>query len=284
MTIELTAEAKLENMIRERVEALKTQYACWRDPEQLCEAMGIRIEYGRIGPNSEGAAFANAIRVDPTAGVPARRTFTTYHEIVHHVVRDHDELYSIISDQYQADAAFRAIQERLCNVGAAEFLLPRADVQAAYKERGFSVDLISLLSRPGVVSRVAAAAQLAFCAPHACIGVVCRRMDTPMPAGGLAADVAPGPTVHTVIDVAFSSPTMKYSCASGTVVPGDHFLSQLFRENEGVRLVAEAPFPFRSGTRWPVDCEAVRLGGQVFGFFHQDTPPTSMRNQLSLPW
>ncbi|HKW22802.1 MAG TPA: ImmA/IrrE family metallo-endopeptidase, partial [Ktedonobacterales bacterium] len=147
MRIELTAEAKLEGMIRERVATLKAQYDCWRDPEQLCKAMGIRVEYGRIGMGREGAAFADAIQVDPNAGVLARRRFTFYHEIVHHVVRNHDELYSIISDQYQADGAFRAIQERLCNVGAAEFLLPRADVQAAYREHGFSVGLISLLSQ-----------------------------------------------------------------------------------------------------------------------------------------
>lgn len=280
----LVAEAKLEDMIRERVAALKAQYDCWGDPGQLCNAIGIRVEYGRIGLGSEGAAFANAIRVDPTAGVPARRTFTFYHEIIHHVVRDHDELYSIINDQYTTDAAFRAIQERLCNVGAAEFLLPRAAMQAAFREHGFSVDLISLLCQPGAVSRVAVAAQLAFCAPHACIGVVCRRIDTPVPAGDLAFDVVPSPTARTVVDVAFSSSTMKYSCAIGTVVPSDHVLSQMFDENEGIRVVTKAPFPFRSGMRWSVDCEAVRLGGQVFGFFHQDAPPTSVRDQLSLPW
>jgi len=284
VTIELTAEAKLEDMVRERVAALKEQHNCWRDPEQLCKAMGIRVEYGSIGLGREGAAFADAIKIDPTAGVPARRNFTFYHEIVHRVVRDHDELYSIINDQYVTDTAFGTIKERLCNVGAAEFLLPRAAVQAAYREHGFSVDLIGLLSQAGVVSRVAACAQLAFCAPHACIGVVCRRIHSPTPAGGLAFDVAPTPTDHTVIDVAFSSRTMKYSCASGTIISSDHVLSRMFREDEGVRLAVKAPMPFKSGTRWSVECEALRLGGQVFGVFHQDAPPTSTRNQLSLPW
>lgn len=116
------------------------------------------------------------------------------------------------------------------------------------------------------------------------MGVVYRRERTLLPIGGLVSDVATSSTTQTVISVAFSSPTMKYSCANGTVVSSDHFLTQMFRENDGVRLVVKAPFPFRSGTRWSVHCEAVRLGGQVFGFFHQDTPPTSMRNQLSLPW
>lgn len=280
----LTAEAKLEEMVRERVAALKEQHACWRDPEALCKALDIHVEYGSIGLGREGAAFADAIKLDPTAGVPARRTFTFYHEIVHHLLRRHDELYSIISDQYETDDSFRTIQELLCNVGAAEFLLPRAVVQAAYREHGFSVDLITRLSQRGVVSRVAASAQLAFCAPHACIGVVCWRESTPLPVGDLVADVAMSTAAHTVISVAFSSNTMKYSCASGTVVSGDHFLSQMFREDEDVRRVAKAPIPFRSGQRWSVDCEGIRLGEQVFAFFHQGAAPTSERNQLRLPW
>ncbi len=284
MKIGLMAEARLEDMIRERVAALKEQYTCWRDPEALCNAMDIHVEYGSIGLGREGVAFADAIKVDPTAGVPARRTFTFYHEIVHHVVRDHDELYSIISDQYATDAAFRAIQERLCNVGAAEFLLPRVTVQAAYREYGFSVDLITRLSQPDVVSRVAACAQLAFTAPHACIGVVCRRERTTLPVGDLVADVAMSSATHTVISVAFSSNPMKYSCASGTGISGDHFLSHMFREDEDVRRVAKAPIPFRSGQRWSVDCEGIRLGEQVFAFFHQGAAPTSERNQLRLPW
>lgn len=279
----LNAEAKLEEMIRERVAAVKEQYTCWRDPEALCKALDIHVEYGSIGLGREGAAFADAIKLDPTAGVPARRTFTFYHEIVHHLLRRHDELYSIISDQYETDDSFRAIQERLCNVGAAEFLLPRAVVQAAYREHGFSVDLIAPLSQPGVVSRVAACAQLALCAPHACIGIVCRREHVSLPVGDLIADVAPSPSNHSIITVAFSSNTMKYKCASGTVIAGDHLLSQMFHEDEGRRLESKEPIPFRSGRRWPVRCEAMRLAEQVFAFFHQYDPPTGELNQPSLP-
>lgn len=284
MKIGLVAEHKLEAMIRERVATLKEQYAYWRDPEQLCKELGIQVEYGSVGLGREGAAFADAIKLDPTAGVAARRNFTFYHEIVHHILRNYEELYSIINDQYQTDELFRTIKERLCNVGAAEFLLPRGVVTAAYEEHGFSVALIDLLSQPEVISRVAACAQLAFCAPHACIGVACRRIQVTEPSGGLAQDVPPARGDRTVIDVAFSSSSMRYNCASGTFIARDHFLSAMFAMPHGERVSQRAAIPFKSGRQWSVECEAVRLGTQVFAFFHKDAPPTSVRDQLRLPW
>jgi hypothetical protein len=67
----------------ESVAALKERYSCWRDPEQLCKELGIRVEYGGIGFGRKGATFTDAIKLVPTAGVPDRRTFTFYHEIIH---------------------------------------------------------------------------------------------------------------------------------------------------------------------------------------------------------
>src|SRR5947209_385922 len=103
MKMNLTPETQLEAMILERVTAIKTQYPCWPEPEMLCKDLGIRVVYGNIGLECEGAAFADAIQLDPTAGVPARRRFTFYHEIVHHLLRNHSELFSIINDQYESD-------------------------------------------------------------------------------------------------------------------------------------------------------------------------------------
>jgi hypothetical protein len=138
-------------------------------------------------------------------------------------------------------------------------------VPAAYREHGFSVELISLLSQPGVVSRVAACAQMVLCAPNACIGLVFRQINTPIHSGDLPLDIAL-PPARAIIDVAFSSCTMKYSCATGTIFSSGHFLAQVFCENQGVWLVAKASIPFRSGKRWAIDYEAIWLSKQVFGF------------------
>jgi hypothetical protein len=257
-------------------EVSKVQYPCWPESEQLCEQLGIRVQYGTIGLGREGAAFADAILLDPAAGVPARRRFTFYHEIVHHLLREHTvELYSIISDQYESDELLTSISERLCNIGAAEFLLPRETVRSLYQEEGFSVALIAVLSHPESVSRVAACAQLTFCAPHSCIAVVCRQHRP-----------TSTPPAHECIkiDAAFRSSKMKYPCAVGTEIASNHFLAQAFHTAPGGRIQGIAPIPFKSGHRWEVACEALRLGSQVFAFFHVDEPPTSERDQLRLPF
>lgn len=283
----LVPEAQLEAMICEQVAAIKIAYPCWSDPEMLCQKLGIRVVYERLGFGREGAAFADAIQLDPTAKVPARRRFTFYHEIVHRILREHaPKLFSIINDQYEADKLFTDISERLCNVGAAEFLLPRDTVRSLYLEEGFSVALIEVLSQPGMVSRVAACAQLTFCAPHSCIAVVCRK-NTPSPS--LQTRLQDLPATNTAceivkIDVAFRSNKMEASCASGTVISSSHFLAQMFEAVHGECIRGKAPIPFRSGRIWEVECEAVRLGGQVFAFFHKDTPPTSIHDQLRLPF
>src|SRR6266702_1482028 len=149
MKTNLIPEAQLEEMICSQVAAMKTQDPCWPEPEFLCEQLGSRVQYGSVGLGREGAAFAEAILLDPTAEVPARRRFTFYHEIVNHLLRDDAvELYSIISDQYESDELLNSLSERLCNVGAAEFLLPRETVRSLYQEEGFSVALIEVLSLP----------------------------------------------------------------------------------------------------------------------------------------
>lgn len=284
--MDMISEINLEEMVRSQVAAIKSRYPCWPDPEMLCKELGIRIEYGKVGLGREGAAFANAVLLDPTAGVPARRQFTFYHEIVHHLLREHAiELYSIINDQYESDELFTKISERLCNVGAAEFLLPRDRVRSLYNEKGFSVMLIEILSSPGVVSRVAACAQLAFCAPHSCIGVVCRKNVESSISSQLLQDFSMSiPREVVKIDVAFPSRKMKYSCASGTEVPLDHFLVHMFDVATGKRMQSRASIPFKSGKIWEVNCEAVRFGEQVFAFFHVEAPPTSACNQLCLPF
>ena len=294
----LVAEAWLEEMMRAQVAATKRAYAEWDDPHRLSQRLGLSVHETSIGLGREGAAWAQAIYLDPAAGVPARRQFTFYHEICHHLLRRDDELFSILHDQYETDTLLQTISERLCNVGAAEFLLPQATVRAATLEHGFSIALIEALSQPGRVSRVAACAQLTFCAPHHCIAVVCH-------AGGLTAtasrlplaDAAPPllPMTHPFgqanvraqrervqIVCAFRSPQTKYACAAGTMLPPDHLLTSMIHKPHGEPVKAMAPIPFRRQTQWEVACEAVRLGAQVFAFFHLDDPSPPTPGQMRL--
>jgi hypothetical protein len=81
---------------------------------------------------------------------------------------------------------------------------------------------------------------------------------------------------------AFRSPQTKYACAAGTMLPPDHLLTNMIHKPHSEPVKAMAPIPFRRQTKWTVACEAVRLGAQIFAFFHLDEPPTPARGQLRL--
>lgn len=116
-------EKDIELMLLKQVEGVKREHACWRDPERLSRVLGIRLVVSGLGSRAEGAALTNVIAINPAAGVLSRRRFTLYHEITHQLVKRNDKLYSILHDQYRDDVSFDRMCERLCNIGAAEFLV-----------------------------------------------------------------------------------------------------------------------------------------------------------------
>src|SRR5690242_15973494 len=121
----LTSESELESMVLQQIRGIKRQYSEWTDPYMLAKAFGFSIASRDLGEGREGAALAATIVLDPGMQVKARRRFTLYHEIVHLLIKQNDELYSILHDQYPSDVDFNRIIERLCNAGAAEFVIPR---------------------------------------------------------------------------------------------------------------------------------------------------------------
>ena len=66
-----------------------------------------------------------------------------FHEITHHLLEENEDLICEL-DEYtygQEDRHHPQI-EYLCNVGAAEFLMPSKEFVTLYEERGFNVQLI----------------------------------------------------------------------------------------------------------------------------------------------
>jgi len=277
----LTSESELESMVMSQVREIKRQYNEWANPHALTEALEFSIVMGNLGTGREGAALADTIVLDPSTGVKARRRFTLYHEIVHLLIKQNGELYSILHDQYRSDKDFNRIIERLCNVGAAEFVIPRDAVHAAIEAQGFSISLIRDLSSIGEVSPTAVSVQLALCAKHECIVVVCRMasrsgVDEPV----LLGEMMPGMVLQ--VSTSVSSSRTKYRVAFGSLISKGHLFYEAYEAKDGEIVKGEAPVPLRSGHKWIVECEAMRIGGQVFGVFHLEPAPVKNRYQLPL--
>ena len=276
----LTRESELESMVLSQIRDIKRQYNEWANPHALADALEFSIVTGNLGTGREGAALADTIVLDPSTGVKARRRFTLYHEIVHLLIKQNDELYSILHDQYSSDRDFNRIIERLCNAGAAEFVIPREAVRAAIEERGFSISLVRDLSSVGEVSPTAVAVQLALCAKHECIVIVCGMASRPEVDEPVFGKVKSGMVMQ--VSASVSSPRTKYRVARGNLISKGHLFYEAYEAKDGEIVRGEAPVPLRSGHKWIVECEAMRIGGQVFGVFHLEPAPVKNRYQLPL--
>lgn len=268
-------------MVLRQIRSIKRQYSEWADPHALAKALGFSIISRDLGEGREGAALAITIVLNPGMQVKARQRFTLYHEIVHLLIKRNDELYSILHDQYPSDTDFNRIIERLCNAGAAEFVIPREVILAAIEEKGFSISLVRDLSNIGEISPAAVSVQLALCAKHKCIVTACRVASHAKADEALFSDeLRLGMSLQ--VSMAVSSPRTKYRVARGSRIPRGHLFFTAYEEKDREVVIGEALVPLRSGRQWIVECEAMRIGGQVFGIFHLEPAPVKSRHQLPL--
>jgi Zn-dependent peptidase ImmA (M78 family) len=208
-----------------------------------------------------------------------RRLFTLYHELVHYLLREDEDLYSYLHDAYVESETFDKTIELLCNIGAAEFVIPRERVRELIDASEFSLNLVPTLCEQKSVSGPAALIQLIQCAAHRCYGVVCEVGISPL-------QIYPNQTAlfHTnpesslFIRYAIWSPTTKYSLARWTVIPRGHILAKATDDRAFVLGIDR--IPFRSGKEWRVPCEALFFRNSVYGLFNV-TPPSS-HQQLRL--
>lgn len=279
-------ETTLVGMLFEQIAAVKCDHPEWGHPYRLARSLGIRLAFAGLGTEREGAALDDVIVVNPTTSGAARHRFTVYHEIVHHLVRRNDELLSLLSDQYRTDEDFDRICERLSNIGAAEFLVPRAVVQDTVQASGFSLVSVLALARSTDASFTAICVQLVSHAAHRCLTTVCT-LSMPQRArdagnGELFARAsAPNPILR--VETAACSASMRYPVVRGSIIPAGHLMHDALLAEAGEIVRGEAAIPFRnSRTKWEVESEAIRVGERVYAIFHVDRPPTINRDQLRL--
>ena len=211
-----------------------------------------------------------------------RKQFTRFHEVMHYLINQDDELISTLHDAtWDQHGEYDRQVERLCNIGAAEFLMPREKFAKLYKEKGLNVDLIPLAANYFETSTIATAIQLAQVAPHSCITAICEYGLIPnetSPAQGdflKQVDYTSTKKLHVVYSA--SSPSMKYWLARYTHIPDDHPINQAFSQAQPLDEKTHIPFP--SGKKVPCYCEALPDKGRVYAMFHLTPPPNP--NQLT---
>ena len=211
------------------------------------------------------------ITIDPYVSSPERLNFTFFHEVTHHLLRGDGELYGFLDDH--ASTKFGRVLEDYCNIGAAEFLIPYADVKAIFRSKGFSMGLLPELDASYPASRPAIAIQMAQCAQHQCVVIICEQkmlsqQDGTLIPGGFVADQNPS----LVAIYSSSSPSFQYRSGINVRIPPDHIISSVYTQKTCLR--GKAAIPVHSGRQWIVDCDAIYYVGKVYAAFNVTSPPS----------
>jgi Zn-dependent peptidase ImmA (M78 family) len=208
-----------------------------------------------------------------------RRRFTLYHELVHHLIRLDDDLYSYLHDAYPKTFEFDRVVELVCNIGAAELILPREIVRNLVNQKGLSLSLLPELCEFRRVSGPAALIQLVQYAPNQCYGVVCERGNSKATEDSNQQAFVPN-TVSDVLYILYAiwSSSVQYSLARYTTIPSTHLLSKAADSQKLTKGLDR--IPFRSGKEWQVPCEVIAFRNKVYGLFHVTQPPSLQQPRL----
>jgi len=274
-----------DRQIRERVIML-VQGACHGLPKNpaisdIESHFGLHVRHESLPVDKDGAYIEadSKIIVNNRIKSKERRQFTLYHELVHYLIRLDDDLYSYLHDAYSDSDDFDRTIETLCNIGAAELIIPRQDVRDLIEKKGFSLGILAQICELGPISGPSALIQLVECAPNKCYGVVCE--NGPLTSSinvNQAAFVDPEPASGLYIIYAAWSPSVQYLLARFTRIAKDHLLFRALSSPGIVKGIAR--IPFRSGANWQVPCEVCLFRDNIYGLFHITAPPNTQQPKL----
>lgn len=141
--------------LRSRVALIAQTYRKANAPltaERLVGGIGATLTYGKLPEGKFGSFIEerNHIIID-TNSPPKRARFTLAHEVMHYLIRQDADLLSELHEEYEGKELETQL-EALCNLGAAEMLLPSEVVDAAIARKGQHPKLIPELAEMHQVS------------------------------------------------------------------------------------------------------------------------------------
>ncbi len=251
--------------------------------EKICSGLGLDVKKGFFRSETDGIQSGKTIIINSRIQNKERKRFTEFHEVMHYLIENDDHLISILNEHaYNQKVEYDRQVEKLCNVGAAEFLMPSEEFRKLYEEKGFNVELILSAADYFKSSTIATTIQLSQVAPNQCITAICEFIqDKTTPLQSQIFNQKEKSLKRKLrVTYSASSPIAKYPLAKNTVIPDDHLIHDAFLQDDLVE--GESYVPFRSGKKMPCHCEALADGERVYVLFHLSTPPPADQEQMKL--
>lgn len=267
------------------VQEVRASYSHLNDPYTLARELGYEVveSSSASSPMFEGASLNHVIFLKTYDCLnEERKRFTLYHEICHGLLRKDEWFWSVLHDQLKSDRDFSHTKERLCNIGAAEFLLPRSSISNILVSEGVSVAHISKLANHFCASKLATAIQIADCATHECIMVVATRMPDPTQNLSRLTEFPGSNKPRLVVEYSMPSTTTKYKVGRYVPIRSNSIIASAEKAPDGITLTGRDLVPFKSGTPWEVEAEALRLGSRIYALFNLRPPRPVDDRQLLL--
>lgn len=201
-------------------------------PQGLCD---VSLRFMPLGWRDGAYDPEHRVILINSQSKPERQRFTLAHEISHAILLGDDDLLSDLHDAYEGDKLEQVI-ETLCNVGAAEILMPREMVQEVIATYGPTGEALARLARRAEVSVSSALYALAEQTEEPTLYAVCAVARTREEEGGGKA---------LSVRASSASPGVKYSLGVGTPIPPEHPVAAALES--GVKVEEKSFVPFRSG-------------------------------------
>ncbi len=277
---------RMKRHVIELVRDAVNKYASMTIPtfDEICSGLELEVKDGKLPSGTDGAQKDKIIIINSQIKSEERKRFTQFHEVTHYLIEKDGDLISELHDYtINQEHGFKKPLETLCNIGAAEFLMPSKEFTKLYNKRGFNVQLILFAANYFKSSTIAATIQFAQVAPNKCIAVVCENGLVPnAPVPSQASFFTTGNQYHNksklhVIYSASSPAASDRWLAKYTIFPDDHVINQAFLRAEKLEGESEIPFP---GWQESCICEALPDKNRVYALFHLSSLPDP--NQMTL--
>ena len=183
------------------------------------------VEFKPLRSNVFGMRDGRRIFVNETCN-RERREFTAFHELMHDLIDEDGHIDSHLLElvDYESNAYHWTLED-LCDLGAAEFLMPSVFFKAFITDRDWKIDGLADVKGTFRCSHIAAAFHFARLNPDPCTVVVCELGTDKRETSQTAIQIDASPVSSDRLIVAYTARNDEgYTMMRSVPVPADHVI------------------------------------------------------------